>query len=385
MQHRQGQRVTLATDQLSDGSHLSTKARQFLALREDVIDHWERLAKTQIENAHAVPSPVLTDTLPAFYDNIAQALSPEHPREDATSDNNTASAHGEERARMTNFRVDEVAQEYQLLRLSIAATAAGRVELDAEDWAIIDRSLGAASLEAMRAFMALSEQMRARSAAMLTHDMRTPLAVISNAAELISITLDIERTRTFAAKIATNARRLNAMMAELINTMTSRRLPGSALQLSQFDMLAMVNETLDQYTMFGGGEVLMDCAGDSVVGFWCRDSMQRALENLVNNAIKYGDGGAIKIKTRQSRGRLMLSVSNWGNPIPKERQQGIFDYLKRENNGARAPGWGIGLPFVKSTAEDHGGVVAIDSSSKAGTTFLINVPVDCRPYIAEAA
>jgi signal transduction histidine kinase len=46
-----------------------------------------------------------------------------------------------------------------------------------------------------------------------------------------------------------------------------------------------------------------------------------------------------------------------------------------------AKGWGIGLPFVRNVAESHGGSVAVDSSPATGTTFLIDVPVDCRPFV----
>jgi nitrogen-specific signal transduction histidine kinase len=41
----------------------------------------------------------------------------------------------------------------------------------------------------------------------------------------------------------------------------------------------------------------------------------------------------------------------------------------------------MGLPFVKSVAESHGGSVAVDSSAATGTTFIIDIPVDCRPFV----
>jgi signal transduction histidine kinase len=51
---------------------------------------------------------------------------------------------------------------------------------------------------------------------------------------------------------------------------------------------------------------------------------------------------------------VILSVHNSGNPIPPERWSAIFDYLEREGESDQA-GWGIGLPFVRSVAEGHGG------------------------------
>lgn len=109
--------------------------------------------------------------------------------------------------------------------------------------------------------------------------------------------------------------------------------------------------------------------------------MRRAIENLVNNAIKYGDGGLVKIMAQQTRGRMMLTVHNEGQHIPKDRHNRIFEYLVRDDHSPSAEGWGVGLPFVKAMAEAHGGSVTVDSSAQTGTTFLIDVPVDCRPYV----
>jgi hypothetical protein len=86
---------------VSDGSIGGTGAGQLISvslafqrLCNEIIDHWDCSARASIGGAGDVPSPVLTDTLPAFLDNIAEALTPEHLREDATSDNTPALAHG---------------------------------------------------------------------------------------------------------------------------------------------------------------------------------------------------------------------------------------------------------------------------------------------------
>lgn len=108
--------------------------------------------------------------------------------------------------------------------------------------------------------------------------------------------------------------------------------------------------------------------------------MRRAVENLITNAVKYGDGKGIHITVDEAHERMLLSVHNTGNPISMEHRGRIFEYLRREGSGIQQ-GWGIGLPFVQSVAESHGGSVAVDSSAETGTTFLIDVPVDCRPFV----
>jgi signal transduction histidine kinase len=111
--------------------------------------------------------------------------------------------------------------------------------------------------------------------------------------------------------------------------------------------------------------------------------MKRALENLVGNAVKYGaPDKQIRIKIDEMHERLLLSVHNEGNPIPPEELEDIFQFFQRSLTAkeSKKQGWGIGLPYVREVAESHGGSIGVDSAAERGTTFLIDIPVDARPY-----
>lgn len=358
---------------------LSPDAMKFLLLREDVMDHWEQSARAILAGAESVSSPVLTNTLPAFYEKIAETLCPNHPRADATSSNNCALAHGGERARMTPFQPDQIVHEYQLLRNSIAQISRDRLNLTDKDWEVIDLSLQSATREALSAFMSVSEELRGRAAATLAHDMRTPLSVIVNGAQIISMASDEPIALRAVTAITSSAQRLETMLVELVDALTFQRPSGLRLDLSQFDISKLIKESCKQYEYGDGFNRKLDVVGESIIGYWDYNSILRSLENIINNAIKYGKDDIITISTSQSRGRLMLSVHNKGSVIPKERQQSIFEYLYRENTVA-VFSWGIGLPYIKHIAEAHGGTVAVDSSIENGTTFLVDIPIDCRPY-----
>jgi signal transduction histidine kinase len=105
--------------------------------------------------------------------------------------------------------------------------------------------------------------------------------------------------------------------------------------------------------------------------------MRRILENLCNNAIKYGDTTSrVTVSLRQEGDEAELAVHNWGNPIPASEQESLFQYFTRtksaEASGKR--GWGIGLTLVKGVAEAHGGSVQVESSQEKGTTFRVRLP-----------
>lgn len=373
--------MTLATDRNSHGYGLSATALQFMSLRDAVMDFWEHEVRNRVEGARHLLGPVLTNTLPAFFDNIAEALSPYHPRTQGASGNNSPTAHGNERARMTSFGPDQVIHEYQIFREAIAWVAKDRLHLGEPEWMIINRSIDEATREAIRAFTKINEELRRKVAAALSHDMRTPLSVIGHGAQLIARASTLNMARQAASRIEANSARLNDMMGDLLDSLTSRDHAKISLRLAHFDMLELITKVNDQYAQLPDYGTDFEIGGESVMGHWDQSAMRRAIENLVNNAIKYGDGGTITIMAQQTRGRMMLTVHNEGKHIPEDRHNRIFEFLSREDS--LGEGWGVGLPFVKTIAEAHGGSITVDSAPETGTTFLIDVPVDCRPYVGK--
>jgi signal transduction histidine kinase len=79
---------------------------------------------------------------------------------------------------------------------------------------------------------------------------------------------------------------------------------------------------------------------------------------------------------------VIISVHNEGDPIPPDQIETVFQVFHRAKAAKEGnrPGWGIGLPYVRSVAESHGGSIGVDSSAERGTTFGIDLPVDARPF-----
>jgi signal transduction histidine kinase len=370
--------MTLATDQKENADGLSATSKAMLALRQQVFDLWEASVRDRIDEAEAVSGPILINTLPAFYDNIAEALTPDYPREHGASNTTAMSAHGGERARMTPFRADQIILEYQLFRDAIAAVASRHgLQFSADEWRVVEVSIDTALRDAIREFSVIHERMRERVAATLSHDMRNPLSLILTATQLIASSQDVDTARRVAAKIDTGAKRMHLMLAQLVDALTFERAAKLPLVISEFDIRNLLDAIAQQFNVDGEGRI--EVHATSVIGHWCRSSLHRALDNLITNAIKYGDGGPIRIRTDSQRGRMVISVHNTGEPIAEEQRERIFEYLRREGEGAVVEGWGIGLPYVRSVAEAHGGSVVVDSSAATGTTFIIDIPIDYRP------
>ena len=372
-----------ASDQNLNENGLSTTSQRVLAMRDAVLMEWEEQVRKFVQGARRIGQPVLINTMPIFFDNLAEALSPDHPRTSATSNNDIAGAHGNERARMTAYEPEHIVQEYQLLRdaFSHVADVEG-VELTRPQWRIVNDSIDSAVRTSIREFTSMHDTFRIRMAASLSHDMRNPLSVIVSAAHLLDLGLHETRSPAMVKKIIANGKRLGDMINDMLDALSIQRGEPLPLALVEFDMLALAREVSSNLEPEQSAACSVD--GVSVVGHWCQNSMRRALENLVQNGFKYGDGQGIHVRVEESHGRLIVSVHNEGNPISMEQRGHIFQYLWRDVGLEGKKGWGIGLPFVQNVAESHGGSVAVDSAPETGTTFLIDVPVDCRPFIASA-
>jgi len=177
-----------------------------------------------------------------------------------------------------------------------------------------------------------------------------------------------------------NARRIEAMTRDLLDCMVfegGERLP---LHIEEFDLAILAYEVAQQEQERSAVEVRVEF--ESAVGHWCRASLQRALENLLGNAIKYKAPGApVLVRVACSGPRVQLEVHNEGDPIPAEELESIFQVYRRARGGkCSKDGWGVGLPYARRVAESHGGSIIVTSSAALGTTFMIDIPMDARPF-----
>lgn len=362
--------------QKTDESILTQSSLSLLAVRDAVFELWEREALARIAGARSLHHSILINTFPVFFDNLAKALTPGYPRESATSGSTVARSHGDERARLSPYSSAEIILEYQLLEESIVSVCTrAHVALSNLEWEGVRRSIDVAMFEAVREFTRAQSALRERLAAALAHDMRNPLSGMCLRAQLLSGPKMPEKVRHTARKIIENGDRLGAMFDELLDALAyggGERLP---LRLSSFDILELARKACAQVSETNQAQCVV--TGESIHGIWCENSMRRALDNLISNAIKYGDGGTIIINVATWEDRVWISVHNSGASVPEDQVGRLFEHLRRETTQS-LPGWGIGLPFVRKVAESHGGSVTIDSAPERGTTFTIDIPLDAR-------
>lgn len=374
--------MTLSNDSDTNSKSLSPVAERLLELRSMVFEEWEKRVRASVKEARPLSHPVLIDSLPAYYMNLVESISPEHSRMTATDTTNLASEHGGMRARLTDYDPQSVIHEYQIFRWVIFdVLAANGVQLTDAERLTINTSIDSALREAVTSFSLVLAALREQFTAALTHDLRNPLNAASVAVQLIQRQTDSPLIRDLAARAHENLLRIDQMSEELLDSMASRKRVRPVMIFTEFNFLDVVHEVVDQASAAYGPR--FQIVGVSISGHWNREAIKRVIENLITNAVKYGTpDSAIRIDINEAHERLQIAVHNEGAPIPPNEQENIFLIFERSQSAKQrsSQGWGIGLPFVRSVAEGHGGTISVDSSAERGTTFLFDVPRDARPF-----
>jgi signal transduction histidine kinase len=365
---------------MESGEHQTAGAR-LLANKERIVARWTQLLREQIPAASHAPQPVLVDTVPGILDAIAKALSNPRPSPDATRGSTVANEHGGERVRLMHFRLEDLVDEYRLLRQVVFEILEEGGSISRDEWLVLNASLDGALKEACSGFTLVQAAFRDQFFATLAHDLRNPLsAALTSAGLVLRRPLD-QHVPRWAARVVQNIERVDHMLQDLLDAMrvqSGARLP---LRLELVDVADIIELMVEDLRVEHGDRFLVHSI--SARGHLDADALRRALENLANNAVKYGDSNRpITIAVRMLHGRLLLTVHNHGPPIPIEHQETLFRAFHRmihpTSSGQR--GWGLGLAQARAVAEAHGGSIGIDSTAEHGTTFTIDVPLDARPF-----
>lgn len=208
-----------------------------------------------------------------------------------------------------------------------------------------------------------------------SHELKTPLAVISANAEALSAEIGENESLSY---IQSEIRRTDRLVQNLL---TLARMDGGKMQptLRSFDLSrALTGVTLPfESAVFEAGKTLkthidegVECTGDE-------EMLKQLAVILLSNALKYSnDGGEIDVRLSRRDGRPVLEVQNTGTPIPPESLPKIFDRFYRvdDSHNRENPGNGLGLSIAQSIVQAHRGEIAVQSDAQHGTTFRVTLP-----------
>jgi len=357
-----------------------------LALRDPVVRVWEEQLRATLPRTAKLSAPVLIDTLPVLYERLCAILTPAYFGRDGIDVSTVGAEHGVERANLTDYDAETILAEYQVFRsVLFDMLDAHGIPLTAPERRALHLTIDMAVRESVRAFVVAANSMRERFAGALAHDLRQPVSNIAMGAQLILRLNPPPAIADWAGRILKNGERMGVMLKELLDALAIQSGDRLRLALTQFDLRTLVDSVAQRAHDYQGADVRVD--GVSVTGWWNYPALERALENLLNNAQKYGDEGTpIEVQLGVNNERAVISVRNQGKPIPPGELEAIFQqFVRSKDAGESSTGsWGLGLPYVRTVAQSHGGSAVVFSDADSGTVFVIDVPLDARPFQAPA-
>ncbi len=211
----------------------------------------------------------------------------------------------------------------------------------------------------------------------VAHDLLSPLMTVSlalGAAEPCLSEAEHSRVRAMVSRAGAALQRVRQTISDLLDFARAGAAP---LPNATVDAQAVVNEVLADFTPIAeAAGVDLRVEGGSRRRARCSAGVLRSvLSNLVENALRYMDGGPTRKVTVRlvDAGRdLRFEVEDTGPGVPSEDQQRIFE-PHEQGNGARA-GLGLGLATVKRLAEAHGGKAGLHSEIGRGSCFWVELP-----------
>ena len=215
----------------------------------------------------------------------------------------------------------------------------------------------------------------------LAHELRTPLGVLSNAAELIELTSERDgKLRDATALIRRQVKYLQSLVDDLLE-LGRVKAAKVKLELRRIDLREVVDAALETagaslHERRQRAEVLMPAValdGDAT-------RLVQVLVNLLSNASKFSPEGArIWVKGTTEDGEAVLRIVDEGHGIPTELLPRVFDLFTQGSvAGHDAPraGLGLGLSLVKEYVELHGGRVQVRSDGPGrGSEFIVRLPL----------
>ena len=225
------------------------------------------------------------------------------------------------------------------------------------------------------------EEMRMDFTHNITHELKTPIAVAyaaNDALENFGAADDGVRRAKYLGVIRSQLTALSEMV-ERILTMSREEREDFTLRRERIPLAGMLGVLAEKFRMQAAkpARVTVDVSPEGLTAFADRFHLSHALDNLVDNALKYsGEEVHIRISAGRDGGRVVLRVADDGIGIPRAAQAHIFDKFYRVPTGDihNVKGFGLGLYYVGLIAAKHGGSVAVESTEGRGTTFTLIIP-----------
>ena len=286
--------------------------------------------------------------------------------------------------RIVESRATFIEEEgHRTAMLSIIRDISERVRLQEERDDLLTRE------RAARADAEESVRSRDRFLSVVSHDLKNPLAAIKGNTQLLqrhirnSPVPKVERLTDGLTRIDDTVTRMSLVLDDLMDFAGVESGQQLSLQRKMVDLVALVGRIVsDRQRTTESHRIRFAANPGRLTGVWDANRLERVVENILSNAIKYSpQGGEIEVDVSAVEGpagrRAVIVVRDQGLGISAEDLPYIFEWFRRARSvSGKISGAGIGLASARHTIEQHGGTIEVASQVDKGSTFRITLPLN---------
>ena len=211
----------------------------------------------------------------------------------------------------------------------------------------------------------------------ISHEFKTPLAIIKGYAELLqSDNLNEEERKMYSGQIAQESGRLTSLTSNLLK-LSSLDYNETHMKRTQFSLDEQIRQVvLAMETKWSAKKIVMDLELKAIEFTGEEELMNQVWMNLIDNAVKFTpEGGRITVMAVKTKEQISVTVEDDGIGMSEETMNHVFEQFYRGDTENRYEGSGLGLSLVQRIVNLHGGSVLVESVQGSGSIFMVTLPL----------
>ncbi|HXH31390.1 MAG TPA: HAMP domain-containing sensor histidine kinase [Bacteriovoracaceae bacterium] len=365
--------------------------------QKQLIHSWMECVRTNVPASRDKSPFVLINHLREFFKNLIMAL--RHTDQEIQDSVNLklSDEHGKQRARYSDYSINQIIQEYHLLRITVFDFLDDKAVIRKRERNIINEFIDDFIRVASASFSdelnrKLSDALKIRDEFIntISHELKTPLTsmklhtqiskrYLANHPELQTLEQN-RHSRGLIRFIDHNEKGINRLNHLVEDMLDISQINSGELRLEKEDFI--LSQAVDEVVTELGG-FLSECHCEVTkkipqdVHLVCdKFRFEQILSNLLSNAAKYGGEGPIELLAHVDAGEVVtIEVQDHGRGIAKKDQERIFQRFERVTSPGERKGLGLGLYIVRHLTDLLGGKIRIRSRPGHGSNFILQLPL----------
>jgi len=348
--------------------------------KEQIIDDWIKSIREELVTPRKTAEIVLRNHVPLLLEDIINIMKSYDNFNINEEKNNFVGmlersiGHGRHRSTSSGYDIEQVLREYIILHRILTRLYRKNDAYTTDIADLIKYIIENSMLYATGAFNQSLDEVRQKLLGIMVHDLRNPISAAYLAIGVLRQEDEPERFNKVKEMTKKSIARSLELMENLLESVTVNPGEGLTMEFAETDLLKYIESVYHEASEIYSNEIVLKCDVEEIVGVFDCAMVQRVLENIVNNAVKYGSRKTqITMTVIDSPEYVTIDIHNQGNPIDEQKQKEIFKFLSTSNG--KSPGklksWGMGLTIVKAVAKGHGGSLKLKSNGEDGTTFSL--------------